>query len=134
MDVGYKASDPGSSSSSFIHSLIQLQYNNNKEKKEVKTKLTIHRIKHNKGKECVAAKGAKLSSWLLPHSGYKRVEVIQYTCLTLHPPSWLSRIKAFKASQWSFSLSLLYYTVKLDLSYSSCNFTERNNLTSADVT
>ena len=28
----------------------------------------MHRIKHNKGKECVAAKGAKLSSWLLPHS------------------------------------------------------------------
>ena len=28
----------------------------------------------------------------------------------------------------------LYYTVKLDLSCSSCNFTERNNLTSADVT
>ena len=27
-------------------------------KKEVKTELTIHRIKHNKGKECVAAKGA----------------------------------------------------------------------------
>ena len=44
----------------------------------IKTELTIHRIKHNKGKECVAAKGAKLSSWLLPHSGYKWVEVIQY--------------------------------------------------------
>ena len=38
----------------------------------------MHRIKHNKGKECVAAKGAKLSSWLLPQSGYKWVEVIQY--------------------------------------------------------
>ena len=47
----------------------------------IKTELTIHRIKHNKGKECVAAKGAKLSSsvvssWLLPHSGYKWVEVL----------------------------------------------------------
>ena len=29
---------------------------------------------------------------------------------------------------------ILYYTVKLDLSCSSCNFTEGNNLTSADVT
>ena len=63
-----------------LFTLIQLQYNNNNEKKEEikKTELTIHRIKHNKGKECVAAKGAKLSSWLLPHSGYKWVEVIQY--------------------------------------------------------
>ena len=60
--------------------LIQLQYNNNKEKKKEvkKTELTIHRIKHNKGKECVAAEGAKLSSWPLPHNGYKWVEVIQY--------------------------------------------------------
>ena len=57
--------------------LIQLQYNNNK--KEVKTELTIYWIKHNKGKKCVAAKGAKLSSWLLPQSGYKWVEVIQQT-------------------------------------------------------
>ena len=39
-------------------------------------------------------------------------------------------LPGFKASQWSFSISLLYYTVKLDLSCSSCNFTERNNLTS----
>ena len=63
-----------------LFTLIQLQYNNNKEKKrrDKKTELTIHRIKHNKGKECVAAKGAKLSSWLLPQSGYKWVEVIQY--------------------------------------------------------
>ena len=38
----------------------------------------MHRIKHNKGKKCVAAKGAKLSSWLLPHSDYKWVAVIQY--------------------------------------------------------
>ena len=29
-------------------------------------------------KKCVAAKEAKLSSWLLPQSGYKWVEVIQY--------------------------------------------------------
>ena len=70
-----------------LFTLIQLQYNNNKKKKEVKTELTIHWIKHNKGKKCVAAKGAKLSSWLLPQSGYKWVEVIQYTRLTLHPPS-----------------------------------------------
>ena len=48
----------------------------NKKEEIKKTELTIHRIKHNKGKECVAAKGAKLSSWLLPHSGYKWVEVI----------------------------------------------------------
>ena len=63
-----------------LFTLIQLQYNNNKEKKEEikKTELTIHGIKHNKGKECVASKGAKLSSWPLPHSGYKWVEVIQY--------------------------------------------------------
>ena len=63
-----------------LFTLIQLQYDNNKEKKEEikKTEVTIHRIKHNKGKECVAAKGAKLTSWLLPHSGYKWVEVIQY--------------------------------------------------------
>ena len=62
-----------------LFTLIQLQYNNNKEKKKKKkTELTIHWIKHNKGKECVAAKGAKLSSWLLPQSGYKWVEVIQY--------------------------------------------------------
>ena len=62
-----------------LFTLIQLQYNNNKKKQEeVKTELTIHWIKHNKGKECVAAKGAKLSSWLLhaPQSGYKWVEVI----------------------------------------------------------
>ena len=50
-----------------LFTLIQLQYNNNeKKKKEVKTELTIHQIKHNKGEKCVAAKGAKLSSWLLP--------------------------------------------------------------------
>ena len=46
----------------FKFTLIQLQYNNNKKKKEVKTELTVHWIKHNKGKKCVAAKGAKLSS------------------------------------------------------------------------
>ena len=27
-------------------------------------------------KKCVAAKGAKLSSWLLPQSGYKWVELV----------------------------------------------------------
>ena len=51
-----------------LFTFFQLQYSNNKEKKKEeikKTELTIHRIKHNKGKECVAAKGAKLSSWLL---------------------------------------------------------------------
>ena len=66
------------SSSSFIHSYsiaIQQQY---EKKKEVKTELTIHWIKRNKGKKCVAAKGVKLSSWLLPQSGYKWVGVIQY--------------------------------------------------------
>ena len=34
-------------------------------KKEVKTKLTLHWIKHKKVKMCLAAKRAKLSSWLL---------------------------------------------------------------------
>ena len=62
----------------YLFTLIQLQYNNNKKKKEVKTELTIYWIKHNKGKECVAAKGAKLSSWLLPQSSYKWVDVTQY--------------------------------------------------------
>ena len=61
-----------------LFTVIQLQYNNNKKKKEVKTELTIHWIKPNEGKRCLAAKGAKLSSWLLPQSGYKWVEVIQY--------------------------------------------------------
>ena len=60
-------------------SYVTLDMGLRKKKEEIKkTDLTIHRIKHNKGKECVAAKGAKLSSWLLPHSGYKWVEVIQY--------------------------------------------------------
>ena len=58
-----------------------------REKKEEeikkKTELIIHRIKHNKGKECVAANGAKLSSWLLPHRGYKWVEVIQLLLLII---------------------------------------------------
>ena len=54
-----------------LFTLIQFQYNNNEKKKEVKTEITIHWINHNKGKKCVAAKGAKLSSWLLPQSGYK---------------------------------------------------------------
>ena len=31
-----------------------------RKKKEVETELTIHCIKHNKGKKCVAAKGAKV--------------------------------------------------------------------------
>ena len=43
----------------YLFTLIQLQYNSNNEKKEVKKELIIHRIKHNKGKQCVAAKGAK---------------------------------------------------------------------------
>ena len=81
----------GQSSSSFFHTYsrtIQQQEKkkrNKKEKKkkrkkkeeEVKTELTIHWIKHNKEKKCVAAKGAKLPSWLLPQSGYKWVEVIR---------------------------------------------------------
>ena len=57
-----------------------------KKKRRIKLKkkeLTIHRIKHNKGKECVAANGAKLSSWLLPQSGYKWVEVIQLLLLII---------------------------------------------------
>ena len=66
-----------------IFTLIQLQYNNNKKKREVKTELPIHWIKHNKGRKCVAAKGAKLASWLLPQSSYKRVEVIQYLQKTI---------------------------------------------------
>ena len=49
-----------------------------KRRDKKKREVTIHRIKHNKGKKCVAAKGAKLSSWLLPHSDYKWVAFIQY--------------------------------------------------------
>ena len=82
----------GQSSSSFIHTYsITIQQQEKKKKKkekekkrkkkkeeeEVKTELTIHWIKHNKEKKCVAAKGAKLPSWLLPQSGYKWVEVIR---------------------------------------------------------
>ena len=61
----------------FIYSHL-FNYNTTtiKKKKEVKTELTIHWIKHNKGKKCVAAKGAKLSSWLLPQSSYKWVEYL----------------------------------------------------------
>ena len=63
----------------FMHlfTLIQLQYNNNK-KKEVKTELTIYiELNIKKEKNCVAAKGDKLSSWLPAQIGYKWVEVIQ---------------------------------------------------------
>ena len=69
-----------SSSSSFIHTYSN-SYNTTtiRKKKEVKTELAIHWVKHNKRKKCVAAKGAKLSSWLPPQSGYKWVEVIQTT-------------------------------------------------------
>ena len=63
----------------YSHLFKFVQYNNNKKKKEVKTELAIHWIKHNKRKKCVAAKGAKLSGWLLPQGGYKWVEVIQTT-------------------------------------------------------
>ena len=47
-----------------LFTLIQLQYNNKEKKEEIKKKKTrpIHRIKHNKGKEFVTSKGAKLSS------------------------------------------------------------------------
>ena len=37
-----------------------------------------------------------------------------------------SKWPGFKASQWCFSI--LYYTLKLDLRCSLCNFTERGNL------
>ena len=50
----------------YSHLFKFVQYNNNKKQKEVKTELAIYWIKHNKRKKCVAAKGAKLSSWLLP--------------------------------------------------------------------
>ena len=46
----------------FIYSQL-INYNTTtKRKTEVKTELTVHCIKHNKGKKCVAAEGAKLSS------------------------------------------------------------------------
>ena len=35
---------------------------------------------------------------------------------------------------YGVSIFFIYYTVKLNLSCSTCNFTERNNLLSADVT
>ena len=35
---------------------------------------------------------------------------------------------------YGVSIFFMYYTVKLNLSCSTCNFTERNNLLSADVT
>ena len=45
---------------------------NNKKKKDIRSKTElIYGIHHNKGKKCVAPKGAKLSSWLPPQSGYK---------------------------------------------------------------
>ena len=35
---------------------------------------------------------------------------------------------------YGVSVFFIYYTVKLNLSCSTCNFTERNNLLSANVT
>ena len=64
----------------FIYSHL-FNYNTTtiRKKEEIKKrKVTIHRIKHNKGKKYVAAKGAKLSSWPLPHVGGS------YTVLLLH--------------------------------------------------
>ena len=53
--------------------LTQLQCNNKKKKRSKnRGKYTLNLQR----KKCVAAKGAKLSSWLLPQSGYKWVEVI----------------------------------------------------------
>ena len=67
-----------SSASSFIHT-YSITTRQQKEKKEVKTELKLYiELNITKGKKCVAAKGAKLSSWLLTQSGYKWVEVIQY--------------------------------------------------------
>ena len=62
-----------------LFTLIQLQHDNKKKKKEVKTELKLYiELNITKEKKYVAAKGAKLSSWLLTQSGYKWVEVIQY--------------------------------------------------------
>ena len=62
----------------YSHLFNTIQQHQGKKEEIKKTEVTMHRIKHNKGKKCVAAKGAKLSSWLLPHSDYKWVAVIQY--------------------------------------------------------
>ena len=61
-----------SSSSSFIHTYSITKQKNNKKKKDIRSKTElIYGIHPNKGKKCVAPKGAKLSSWLPPQSGYK---------------------------------------------------------------
>ena len=62
----------------------------------------MHRIKHNKGKECVAAKGAKLSSWLLPHSGFKWVEVIYFfaNIFMAHIETTILSRTVFKPTVW----------------------------------
>ena len=59
-----------SSSSSFT--LTQLQYNNKEKKGRSKNRANYTLNSTGKKEECVAAKGAKLSSWLLPQSSYKR--------------------------------------------------------------
>ena len=63
----------------FIYSHL-LNYNTTiREKKGRSKKQSWLYIELNiKKEECVAAKGAKLSSWLLPQSSYKWVEVIRY--------------------------------------------------------
>ena len=62
----------------FIYSHL-FNYNTTTIRKKQSKNRAIHWIKHNKGKKCVAAKGAMLSSWLLPQSVYKWVEVILST-------------------------------------------------------
>ena len=61
-----------------LFTLIQLQYNNKEKKGRSKKQSELYIELNIKKEECVAAKGAKLSSWLLPQSNYKWVEVIRY--------------------------------------------------------
>ena len=60
-----------------VHLFTLIQYNKNKKKKELKTELTIHWIKHNKGKKCVAAKGAKLGGGYTVHIKHYLNEIIK---------------------------------------------------------
>ena len=48
--------------------------------------------------------------------------------------STIKQVNRVQSITVDFFYFILYYTVKLDLSCSSCNFTERKNLTSADFT
>ena len=56
-----------------VHShLLNYSTTIRKKKEEVKNRANYTLNSTGKKEECVAAKGAKLSSWLLPQSSYKR--------------------------------------------------------------